>query len=170
VRAVRTLLFSDIVDSTKLVEAIGDEAWESVLAWHDRSLRACFEAAGGEEVNHEGDGFFVAFPDVQSALNCACKIQRSLRDHRREHGFALSVRIGVHTAQVTDRRGEYTGVGVHAAARVGAAARGGEVLASREALEATAGLFSVSDEREIEGKGLGAPLAVASVDWAAESG
>ena len=72
--------------------------------WHDRTLRACFDRHGGEEVKHEGDGFFVAFADGRSALECAIATQRTLDQHRREHGFAPQVRIGVHEAEVTDAR------------------------------------------------------------------
>src|SRR4029077_7676643 len=105
--AVRTFMFTDIVDSSRLVETLGDEQWESLLAWHDRTLRECFEARAGEEVKHEGDGFFVAFTKSEDALDCACSIQRSLRDHRRDHGFAPRVRIGIHATEATDRRGEH---------------------------------------------------------------
>ena len=107
--AVRTFMFTDIVDSTRLVEMLGDEQWESLLAWHDRTLRACFDAQAGEEVKHEGDGFFVAFAEPDSALECACAIQRSLRDHRRDHGFAPRVRIGIHAAEADRRGGDYIG-------------------------------------------------------------
>ena len=77
--AVRTFMFTDIVDSTRLVETLGDEQWESLLAWHDRTLRGCFEAHAGEEVKHEGDGFFVAFAEpgapwialARSSARCA---------------------------------------------------------------------------------------------------
>jgi class 3 adenylate cyclase len=165
VRATRAFLFTDIVDSTKLLEAVGDEAWSSLLAWHDRTLRSCFKEHSGEEIDHAGDGFFVAFPDAASALACACGIQRALSKHRREHGFAPSVRIGVHVAEVTDRGGDYEGRGVHAAARVAAAAGGGEVLASLEALEAAGDGFAANEERSIEAKGFSEPLPVACVNW-----
>jgi class 3 adenylate cyclase len=58
-----TFLFTDIVGSTALLEAIGNEAWQDLIRWHDRTLRALFAEHGGEEVDHTGDGFFVAFPD-----------------------------------------------------------------------------------------------------------
>ena len=77
-RAVRTFMFTDIADSTKLVELLGDEAWENLLAWHDRTLRACFDRHHGEEVKQEGDGFFVAFVDGRAALECAIATQRIL--------------------------------------------------------------------------------------------
>jgi class 3 adenylate cyclase len=164
-RAVRTFMFTDIVDSTKLVDLMGDDAWENLLAWHDRSLRACFERHHGEEVKHEGDGFFVAFSDPASAIECATHIQRSLADHRRDHGFAPQVRIGVHAAEVTDRAGDYGGKGVHAAARVGAAAGAGEILVSRAALDGLEHRFTASNARGLVLKGLAEPVEVVTVDW-----
>ena len=163
--AVRTFMFTDIVDSTRLVETLGDEQWESLLAWHDRTLRARFEASAGEEVKHEGDGFFVAFAEPGSALECACSIQRSLRDHRRDHGFAPRVRIGIHVAEATDRGGDYVGRGVNATARIAAAASAGEIIASRDALVTAGNAFRVLNERALELKGLAEPVTVASVDW-----
>ena len=89
----------------------------------------------GEEVHRTGDGFFVAFPDARTALACAAMIQRTLAEHRRAHGFAPQVRIGVHAAEATRAAGDYEGAGVHAAARIGALAEGGEVLASVDTVE-----------------------------------
>lgn len=158
-------MFTDIVDSTRLVEMLGDEQWESLLAWHDRTLRRCFQAGAGEEVKHEGDGFFVAFAEPESALECACSIQRSLRDHRRDHGFAPRVRIGVHATEATDRGGDYGGRGVHTTARIAQAAGPGEVVASRETLQAARSVFRALDERPLDLKGLAEPVTVATVDW-----
>ena len=163
--SVRTFMFTDIVDSTRLVEMLGDEQWEMLLAWHDRTLRACFRSRGGEEVKHEGDGFFVAFTDEKSALECGCSIQRSLRDHRRDHGFAPRVRIGIHATKATNRGGDYGGRGVHTAARIVAAARAGEIVTSRETLEAAGDTLRASDKRLLELKGLAEPIRVATVDW-----
>src|SRR6202521_5191311 len=86
--AQRTLFFSDIVGSTQLVEAIGDQSWTELVAWLDGSMRECFRSHGGEEVDHAGDGFFVAFPDSKSALDTYNSIQGDLADHRRKYGFA----------------------------------------------------------------------------------
>lgn len=163
--AMRTFMFTDIVDSTRLVETLGDEQWESLLAWHDRTLRACFEARAGEEVKHEGDGFFVAFTDPDSALECACAIQRMLRDHRHDHGFAPPVRIGIHSAQATARDGDYTGRGVHVTARIAAAATAGEIVASYDALTAAGNAVRHVDERALDLKGLAEPVTVATVEW-----
>jgi class 3 adenylate cyclase len=166
--AVRTFVFTDIVESTRLVEMLGDEQWESLLAWHDRTLRECIEAQAGEEVKHEGDGFFIAFAEADSALECACSIQRSLRDHRRDHGFAPRVRIGIHATEATDRSGDYGGRGIHIAARIAAAAGAGEIIVSRDALQAAHDGFRAVDERPLELKGVAQPIIVATVDWSDE--
>jgi class 3 adenylate cyclase len=164
-RAVRTFMFTDIVDSTKLVELLGDEAWENLLAWHDRTLRACFDEHNGEEVKHEGDGFFVAFADAGGALDCAITMQRILNQHRREHGFAPQVRVGVHAAEVTEREGDYGGKGVHVAARIAGAAEASEIVTSRETAEAAGYEVAASSPRALELKGLGTPVEVVTVDW-----
>jgi class 3 adenylate cyclase len=163
--AVRTFMFTDIVDSTKLVELLGDDAWENLLAWHDRTMRACFDEHHGEEVKHEGDGFFVAFADSRAALDCAITTQRTLDQHRRDHGFAPRVRIGVHAAEVTEREGDYGGRGVHVAARIAAAAGGGEILASADTAATAGDAVPSSSARPLELRGLGAPVDVVSVDW-----
>ncbi len=131
-RVLRTFLFTDIVGSTSLLDAIGDDAWQDVRRWHDDTLRACFPRHDGDEVDHAGDGFFVSFPDAASAVACAIEIQQRLVAHRREHGFAPSVRIGLHAAEATEDGEGFAGRGVHAAARIGALAGGGEILASHD--------------------------------------
>ncbi|HEV3136084.1 MAG TPA: adenylate/guanylate cyclase domain-containing protein [Acidimicrobiia bacterium] len=164
-RAVRTFMFTDIVDSTRLVELLGDDAWENLLAWHDRTLRGCFDEHQGEEVKHEGDGFFVAFTDGRAALECAIATQRTLDHHRREHGFAPQVRIGVHAAEATERGGDYGGKGVHTAARIGASASADEIVASQGTLDGLDDAFTTSAERALQLKGLAEPVLVATVDW-----
>lgn len=164
-RVVRTFIFTDIVRSTNLVEAIGDEAWENLIGWHDRTLRSLFAEHGGEEVDHAGDGFFVAFEDPRAAIESAIAIQRSLADHRRSQGFAPQVRVGVHAAEATRRARDFGGRGVHEAARIGAVAEGGEILASLETVEAAGPGWEVSEPREITLKGISAPAKVVSVTW-----
>jgi class 3 adenylate cyclase len=164
-RHVRTFVFTDIVDSTKLVELLGDDSWLDLLRWHDRTLRASFADFGGEEVKHEGDGFFVAFADAAPAISCARAVQQSLADHRRDHGFAPRVRIGIHAAEATDVGGDYAGKGVHAAARIAAAAGGGEIFVSRSTLDTTSNSFAIDDTRTLELKGIAEPVEVATIAW-----
>ncbi|MDQ4109225.1 MAG: adenylate/guanylate cyclase domain-containing protein, partial [Actinomycetota bacterium] len=163
-REIRTFMFTDIVGSTALVEAIGDEAWHDLIHWHDEALRRCFVENAGEEVDHAGDGFFVAFPDAGVAIRCATAIQRKLAEHRRDHGFAPRVRIGLHAAEASRVGQDYEGAGVHAAARIGALADGGEIIASVETLEGI-GDVRVGEPREVELKGFAKPVQVVSVDW-----
>ncbi|MBA2615821.1 MAG: hypothetical protein H0U90_08645 [Actinobacteria bacterium] len=163
-RAAKTFMFTDIVRSTSLVEAIGDEAWTDLVRWHDRTLRSLFATHGGEEVDHAGDGFFVAFAEPTITLECAVAIQRSLADHRREHGFAPQVRIGLHAAEAARQGGGYKGRGVHEAARIASLADGGEIVASRATADSASG-FEASVPREVTLKGIKAPVEVVSVDW-----
>ena len=163
-RAQLTFLVSDVVGSTALIEAIGDEAWTDVVAWHDRTLRELFAEHGGEEIDNAGDGFFVAFPDAVRAAECAAAIQRTLAEHRRTAGFAPQVRIGIHSAEATRANGSYRGRGVHEAARVGALAGAGEIVASLE----TAKLVDAverSEPRSVELKGLAEPVDVVTLVW-----
>ena len=160
VRAVRTFLFSDIVQSTRLAEAMGDAAWEALLGWHDRTLRAVFAAHGGEEVKHGGDGFFVAFPDPDAAVDCAVAIQGALADHRATSGFAPSVRIGVHAGEATAREGDYFGAAVIRASRIADAAGAEEVLTSVETLDLCTRPHEVGEERALSLKGIEAPVTV----------
>lgn len=164
VSARKTFLFTDIVGSTNLAEAMGDAPWERLLRWHDDTLGALFAASGGEVVHHTGDGFFVAFDEAARGIGCAIAIQRALEDHRRATGFAPPVRIGVHAAMANRRGEDYSGVGVHVAARVAALAGGGEILASVDTL-AEAGTEG-NDVHQVELKGVSEPVAVATVPWA----
>jgi class 3 adenylate cyclase len=160
----RTFLFTDIEGSTNLVEAIGDDAWQELRRWHDRTLRALFDEHSGVEVDSAGDGFFVAFPDVTSAVDCAIAIQRTLEKHRQKSGFAPRVRVGIHEAEAIGEAGKWFGKGVHVAARIGAAAQGGQILASAASLEGAARV-RLSDSQTLSMKGLQDAIDVVSVDW-----
>jgi len=162
-RVEKTFMFTDIVQSTNLVEALGDEAWQGVLRWHDETLRSLFAAQKGEEVTATGDGFFVGFDSPEEALACAVAIQRKLADHRRTQGFAPQVRIGVHAAGATQVGRNFSGKGVHEAARIAALAGGDEILASRDT--AAGSRFPLSEPREVIAKGISEPIQVVTVDW-----
>jgi class 3 adenylate cyclase len=165
-RMTKTFMFTDIVTSTDLVGLIGDDSWGELLQWHDRELRSAFANHRGEEVNHTGDGFFVAFERAIDGLECGVDIQRRLARHRHEHGFAPTVRIGLHTAEASRQGGDYRGRGVHVAARIGAAAASEEILVSGAALSAMSSIpFRLSDPRQIILKGVGEPVEVRSVNW-----
>jgi class 3 adenylate cyclase len=164
-RIRRALLFTDIVRSTDLVGAIGDAAWENLLSWHDQTLRSAFASHRGEVAHSTGDGFFVTFDDSHAAVSCAVGVQRALAEHRRQHGFAPSVRIGIHSAEATRRGQDYSGVEVHKAARIAALAEGGQILVSETVLEESTGSITVGPRREVALKGIAEPVRVAVVEW-----
>ncbi|MEE8518653.1 MAG: adenylate/guanylate cyclase domain-containing protein [Dehalococcoidia bacterium] len=159
---VKTFMFTDIEKSTNLVEVIGDQAWESLLRWHDQTLRSVFAAFHGEEAATTGDGFFVGFETPESAIACAIAIQRKLAEHRQEHGFAPQVRIGLHASDATMKAGNFSGKGVHEAARIASLANGGEIFASK----ATVGSdVAVSNEQTVTLKGITEPMTIVTVNW-----
>ena len=164
-RVTRTFLFTDIVNSTKLVSLIGDAAWTDLIRWHDDALRSVIAEHGGEEIRHQGDGLVVSFDEPGRAVDCAIALQRRLADHRRAHGFAPAIRVGVHEADATRRGLDYAGVGVHEAARVGALAGEGEILVTRPTLERSGRTVSTRDARTVELKGLSVPVEVVAIDW-----
>jgi class 3 adenylate cyclase len=133
----KTLMFTDLTGSTPLVEAIGDAAWHALSAWLDGELRRTFSEHRGREVDHAGDGFFVVFDAAGDAIDCAVTIQRRLSTHRRLHGYAPQVRIGIHVGEVQMDNGAVRGAAVHRASRLCGAARGDTIVVSREALEAS---------------------------------
>lgn len=157
----RTLMFTDIVGSTDLIGVIGDDAWEHLVRWHDETLRSLFARHGGTEIDHAGDGFFVSFDEAQAAVDCAVAIQQSLEEHRRTQGFAPSVRIGLHEANVGPAP---KGRGVHEAARIAGAARGGEILLSRTTAEAIR-RSDLAEYRPLQLKGIGEPIEVTTFRW-----
>ena len=164
-RVKRTFVFTDIVGSTPLVEALGDDAWQELIRWHDQTLRTIFNRYGGTEVRQTGDGFFVAFEDASAAIEAAVAVQRSLAEHRRGHGFAPEVRIGLHEAEASTRAVDFAGRGVHEAARIGSLASGGQILASVNTVQSAATRFSVSTPRTVTLKGVSQPIEVVTIDW-----
>ena len=164
-RVDRVFMFTDIVDSTRLAETLGDETWDGVIRTHDKTLRAAVAEQGGEEVKATGDGFFLAFADADQAIQAAIAIQKRLAEQRRSQGFALSVRIGIHGAPANRVGLDYTGTGVNQASRIGAAANGGEILVSASTLAAARLPYAERARRTLELKGLAAPVEAVSIDW-----
>jgi class 3 adenylate cyclase len=160
----RTFVFTDIVGSTRLLETLGNEKWKKLLARHDELLEEQIATAGGEVVQQTGDGFFAAFATPKAALEAAIAIQRALQAEI----VAPDVRIGAHTGDAFESDASsnpYGGEAVHLAARIGAAAGAGEILASRETLDDAGTGFRSSNPRSEVFKGFEKPVDVISVDW-----
>jgi class 3 adenylate cyclase len=162
-RVEKTFMFTDIEGSTTLVEALGDDAWQGVLRWHDETLRSLFADHRGEEVVATGDGFFVGFDSPDDAIACAVAIQRRLAEHRRTQGFAPKVRIGVHASGATQVGKNFSGKGVHEAARIAALADGNEIMASRTT--AADARFPLSEPRTVTLRGTTDPIEIVAIDW-----
>jgi class 3 adenylate cyclase len=162
-RVEKTFMFTDIEGSTALVEALGDEVWQGVLRWHDETQRSLFAEHKGEEVVGTGDGFFVGFDSPDEALACAVAIQRRLAEQRRTQGFAPKVRIGVHASGATQVGRNFSGKGVHEAARIAALADGDQILASK--ITAVDGRFPISDLRPVRLRGTSEEIEIVTVGW-----
>ena len=124
-----TFLFTDVVGSTRLAEELGD-GWPPVLERHRQVARAAWAQHGGLEISTEGDSFFVVFETAASAVAAAVEVQRGLAAEPWPEGVHLRVRMGLHTGEGRLGGGSYVGLDVHRAARIAAAAHGGQVLLS----------------------------------------
>ena len=125
-----TFLFTDIEGSTRLVKQLR-EGYGAVVTEHQRLLRTAFANHGGNEVDTQGDSFFVVFSRARDAVLAAVEAQRALRVQPWPERVEVKVRMGIHTGQAVASDGRYTGLAVHRAARIGAAGHGGQVLVSQ---------------------------------------
>jgi class 3 adenylate cyclase len=127
-----TFLFSDIEGSTRLAQELGPERWPAVLREHDGLVDRAVMTAGGTVVKHEGDGAFAAFAEPLDAVAAAVAMSRDLAVMSAGDGRDVRVRIGIHTGagQATEDGSDYVGVDVHYAARIEAAANGGQIVLS----------------------------------------
>jgi eukaryotic-like serine/threonine-protein kinase len=169
-----TILFSDIEDSTRITERLGDERWLEVLRAHNSLFRRIVAAHQGFEVKNQGDGFMLVFSDPRRALECAVAVQCELAERELGEGERVRVRMGMHTGAAIREGDDFFGRSVILAARIAAQARGGEVLVSealKEQAEAsgdgTDGSTRVGfdDGRELELKGLAGTHRVYRADW-----
>ncbi len=145
-----TFLFTDIEGSTKLMQQLGD-AYVQAQVDHHAILRAAFQSRKGAELRTEGDSFFCVFQSALDACGAAADAQRGFATHKWPEAGAIRVRIGLHTGEAPLVGNEYIGLDVHHAARVAAAAHGGQVVVS----ETTRGLVEESLPGELKLKDLG---------------
>ena len=138
------LLFTDIEGSTRMLERLG-ERYEELQAEHDRLMREAIAAAGGRVIRTAGDSSFSAFPRVHDAVTCARRVQLALKAGRWPDGEAPRVRMGIHSGTPTPSDGDFVGMDVHRAARVMAAAAGGQVLLTEPARQALGSAAEVRD-------------------------
>ena len=124
-----TFLFTDIEGSTRLLQQLRD-TYADVLVECRRLVRTAIQERGGQEVDTEGDAVFAAFPSAREALIAAVTAQQSILRHPWPDGAAVRVRMGLHTGEAHVAESGYVGMDVHRAARICAAAHGGQILIS----------------------------------------
>ena len=132
-RVLATVVFTDIVDSTKRAEAKGDLAWRDLLEAHNKAVRQQLSRFRGKEVKSLGDGFLATFDGPARAIHCANAIRDSL------NRLDVPVRIGVHTGEVELADDDVRGIAVHIASRVAHIGGPDDVLVSRTVKDLVAG-------------------------------
>jgi class 3 adenylate cyclase/pimeloyl-ACP methyl ester carboxylesterase len=123
-RVLATVLFTDIVDSTKRAAELGDRAWRELLERHDQMTGALIRRFQGRIVKQTGDGFFATFDGPTRAVRCAITLADDIRE------LGIEVRSGIHTGECELRNDDVGGIAVHIGARIIALADAGEVLVS----------------------------------------
>jgi class 3 adenylate cyclase/tetratricopeptide (TPR) repeat protein len=130
-----TFLFSDVEGSTRLLRKLGPQRYTDVLGSLRGTLLAAARRAGGVEVDSQGDGSFMVFPGAGQAVAASVEVQRSLAAMPTPEGLPVRVRIGIHTGEAILTADGYVGFAVHRAARISAAAHGGQVVLSQTATD-----------------------------------
>jgi class 3 adenylate cyclase len=162
-RVLSTVLFTDIVDSTRRAAVLGDSGWRSLLTRHHELVRRELSRHRGKEIDTAGDGFFASFDGPARAIRCGCAIVAKVRD------LGLDVRAGLHTGECEQVDGKVGGIAVHIGARVAAEAAPGEVLVSSTVKDLVAGSgIMFADRGTVELKGLPGEWRLFAVERAAE--
>ena len=132
-RVLATVLFTDIVESTKRAAELGDRNWQALLNRHHESVRQQLARFRGREIKSLGDGFLATFDGPARAVRCASAIAETVQP------MGLNVRSGLHTGEIELHRDDIGGIAVHIAARVAATAKAGETLVSSTVRDLVAG-------------------------------
>jgi class 3 adenylate cyclase len=162
---VRTVLFTDIVNSTELMERLGDDACIALIDVHDTIVRDALKATGGREIKHTGDGIMAAFVSAAAAVRCAIQIQKALIDRPVRNGDAqVLVRIGAAAGEPVEANDDFFGSTVHLAARLCAHADSEQSLVSNVVAELCIGKgLTFHDLGEVALKGFIQPVRVHAV-------
>lgn len=163
-----TVLFTDIEDSSGIVQRFGDERARAVFREHDQLLRRVLREHSGLEVKHQGDGLMMAFSSARRAVACAIAIQRAIAERNRARPEApLRVRIGLNTGEVIAEEQDYFGEAVILASRIKDQASAGQILVSdltKSLVGANGSRFVDRGEHEL--KGLRGAHRLFEVEWA----
>ncbi|MEE9473284.1 MAG: adenylate/guanylate cyclase domain-containing protein [Acidimicrobiia bacterium] len=159
-----TILFTDVVDSTRLSQSMGDQKWSELIMAHFNTLKEIVEDEGGYVVKTLGDGGMFAFPSGASALLAAVRTQRAVTASADD---GLRVRIGIHTGDVIQGHNDYIGLTVNKAARVAAAAQGDQILVSSTTADIVNSTeIEFGDPITVELKGIEGTHTLRALHWA----
>lgn len=158
-----TIMFTDIEGSTQLMETLGEVRWLELLDWHAGVISRQALAFGGTIVKGQGDGFMISYPAPGTAVACAVAIQRAVRTGW--SGVPVSVRIGVHAGNAVAESGDFFGRTVVVAARIAAAAAGGQILVSDVVQSELGGAFEFGPPTSLQLKGLTGRHVIFPVEW-----
>lgn len=162
---IRTVLFTDIVESTSLTQRLGDDRAMELLHAHDTVVRDALAACHGHEVKHTGDGIMASFLSAASAVRCATQIQRALA-RREDNGLPVKVRIGGAAGEPVEREKDIFGSTVQLAARICSHAQPDQILVSNVVAELCIGKgLHFHPLGEVTLKGFDWPVAVHAVHW-----
>ena len=168
---IRTILFTDMVESTALTQSMGDEAAMELLNVHDTVVREALAAFGGREVKHTGDGIMASFLSTTGAVKCATQIQRELARHQEaegQSGSPIKVRIGAAAGEPVEHHDDLFGCAVQLAARLCSHALPGQILVSNAIADLCVGKgLSFQDLGEVPLKGFDRPVHAHAVAWTA---
>jgi adenylate cyclase len=158
------VMFSDIVESTRIAEEVGDEEWTGVVGRYREFVRAAFASRGGEEVGTQGDGFLAQFPSPADAVLCAIDIQRDVEEVAAA-GLGLQLRIGVHAGEAVHDDGDLIGRVVNLAARVTGEAEPGEIPVTEPVADYVGGRLQLQDRGLRDLRGVPQPRHLLAVVW-----
>jgi class 3 adenylate cyclase/pimeloyl-ACP methyl ester carboxylesterase len=164
--AVQTVLFTDIVGHTEMMQRLGDTRGRGVLREHERITREALQKHGGAEVKTDGDSFMATFSSASSAVECAVWLQRAFARHSEEHDEPIVVRIGLNVGEPIEEDGDFFGSAVILAARIKEHAAGGEILVPEALRHMLSGKnFLFSDRGEFVPKGFEDAVRLYEVRW-----
>src|SRR5438552_3114225 len=164
---IRTVLFTDIAESTTLTQSLGDEAALAMLGVHDMIVRDALSALGGREVKHTGDGIMASFVSTAGAVRCAIQIQRELDKHAQANPERpLKVRVGAAAGEPVEQHNDLFGSTVQLAARLCGHAQPEQILVTNAIAELCIGKgLRFEDLGEVVLKGFGYPIRAHVAAW-----
>ena len=167
---IRTILFTDIVESTAMTRRIGDEAAMELLHIHDDIVRNALSDLGGREIKHLGDGIMASFVSAAAAVKCATRVQREIAKHGRENANCpIKLRVGVAAGEPVEHHNDLFGCTVQLASRLCSNAQPDQILVSNVVAELCEGkLLSFEELGELTLKGFDHPIRAHAVNWADE--